>query len=58
MQQDIHYLNDEWVFWYAIRGKLAKDAEHYECTDSLTQRISRTLGQSIPLRSSSSITVS
>jgi hypothetical protein len=38
MQQDIHYLDDEWVFWYAIRGKLAKDAEHYECTPSTIQK--------------------
>ncbi len=26
IMQEIHYLNDEWAFWYAIRGKLAKDA--------------------------------
>ena len=26
---EITPINDEWSFWYAIRGKEAKDAEHY-----------------------------
>ena len=39
--KEISPLNDEWSFWYAIRGKEAKDAEHYNGTLRLTQRTSR-----------------
>ena len=37
--KEIHPLNDEWAFWYAIRGKEAKDAEHYNGTPVITQKI-------------------